>query len=349
MPRTSLVARAWFLASLSLFQPALDASAFAQQGWQVESDASDIDRWVRGEWTPESVPTYSATEFARVAGTLKREGERWYRAAGPEAEVLRRQQVATFVLEVVLTQGNEAPAGYGSAVSDLLSWAGEVIGVGAPSDAERLWTLAAMAWLQRRGASSTVAADRARSRFPDESRFALAVALAREQTQWPQARDLSTWQPDPREWVRLSDAYRAAVAFPSVASEARVRLAFLEFMRGRLDEARTLLEEAAVPSDSFVRYLKYLFIGRVFEQQGDVPAAAAAYGEACATIPMAQSATIAWASILSRTGKADAAAALTTRMLQMESRPVDPWQEYLRSEWRHLDGWMTQLRSLVRP
>lgn len=349
MVRASLVACASVLAGLNWLCSGVSATASAQQRWQVESDASDIERWVRGEWTSDSVPTYSAGEFARVADTLKREGERWYRAAGPEAETLRRQQVATFVLEVVLTQGNAAPAGYGSAVADLLSWAGEVISTGAPSDAERLWSLSAMAWIQRRGASFVVGADRTRARFPEEPRFALSVALALEQAQWPQARDVSTWQPDPREWVRLSDAYRAAAAFPSVASEARVRLAFLELMRGRLDEARTLLEEAAVPSDSFVRYLKYLFIGRVFEQQGDVPAAAAAYGEACAVIPMAQSATIAWASALSRTGHADAASALTTRMLQVEPRVVDPWQEYLRSEWRHLDGWMTQLRSLVRP
>jgi hypothetical protein len=315
----------------------------------VESDASDIDRWVRGEWTSDSVPTYSAADFARVADTLKREGERWFLAGPPETETLRRQQVATFVLEVVLTQGNAAPAGYGSAVTGLLSWARDVISAGAPTDAERLWTLAATAWLQRRGASFVVAPDRLRARFPDEPRFALFVALSLEQAHWPHARDVATWQPDPREWVRMSDAYAAAMAHPAVASEARVRLAYLELRRGRLEQARVLLDEAAVPADPFVRYLKYLFTGRVLEQQGNLSAAEVAYGEAGAAIPIAQSATIAWASALSRTGKADAASALTTRMLLVNPRVVDPWQEYLRSEWRHLDGWMRQLRGLVRP
>ncbi|GMV21680.1 MAG: hypothetical protein AMXMBFR57_16290 [Acidimicrobiia bacterium] len=349
MTRACLVACASVLTGLNGLSPGVNTPVSAQQRWQVESDASDIDRWVRGEWTPESVPPYSPRDFARVADTLKREGERWYRAAGPASEPLRRQQIAAFVLDVVLTQGNRVPADHGSPVIELMTWAADTLGAGDPSEAERLWRLASMAWLQRRGAGFAVFAERARARFPVEARFTLAVALSHERPQWPQARDVATWQPDQREWLRMSDAYHAAMAHSAVAAEARVRLGRLELQRGRVDDALVLLDAAQAPGDPWLQYLKHLFTGQAHERRGDLTRAEAAYAAACVAIPLAQSATIAWASALARTGRADAAAAVTTKLLQVDIPVADPWQDYLWSEWRFLDGWMGQLRSLVRP
>ncbi len=340
--------RKWRRAAVISLAACLAASFSPQRRWQVEPDAADIERWVSGAWSADAVPIYNARDFSRIADSLTTDAERWSRAGGPEAEPRRRQQAAVYVLDLVLSQGNAQRAEYGSPLSGLFEWAHGMVAAGAPSDAERLWTLAALAWHQRRGVGIGRWEIAGRTRFPDEARFVLARALTEEQALWPQARDLGAFTPDPAAWARLLARYREAAEVPAVAAEARFRVGLLELRRGRPAAALDLFRATGEPSEPWLRYLRHLFEGQAQEAAGDIGAAERAYRAAFEVFPLAQSATLGWAAALRRTGQPEAAATVTTRLLAQDPPVRDPWQEYLASEWRHLDGWLQDLRAMVR-
>lgn len=338
------------LVSLALLlQVCVTTPAAADQArWLVEPDASDFDRWAQGSWDPSTVPTLSARDLRRVAGVFMAEGPRWIAAGGPDAEPRRRLQVATFVIEFLLTQDVAYPWPSGSPPSELLLWASSVASQGPATEAEGLWYLAGLGLLQRVGAPLGRHVQLALSRFPGEPRFILARALAEEQQTWPHARLQDRFVPEPQLWFRLLARYREAIAVPAVSAEAHIRLGHLELRRGRVPEAITLFDAAGAPEEAWLRFHKYLFLGQAHERRSDLVAAEQAYGIAFAAAPYAQSATVAWASTLARTGRAGEAAEVTSRMLQLDEPAPDPWLQFVPSEWRHFDTWMMTLRRLVR-
>jgi tetratricopeptide (TPR) repeat protein len=335
---------AWFLRASLVFA----VLASSQARWQVEPDASDFDRWVRAEWNPSVVPLLNRRDLTRVVDELKTLGDQWIEADGPELAQQRRQQVATFVLDFLLTQdvAYEWPAG--SPARRLFEWASDLMRTGPPSEAERLWYLAGLGLLQRTGSSLGLHALYARQRFPDEPRFVLARALAEEQQFWPEARGTQPFSPVATVLFRVQARYQDAAALPAVAAEANIRLGHIELRRGRHAEALALFEAAGDPTEPWLRYLRYLFTGQAYERSGQLDAAEGAYSTAFTAVPYAQSATLAWASSLRQRGQIAEATTLTERLLALPSPVADPWLQYVPSEWRHFDTWMSELRERVR-
>lgn len=335
---------AWFLrASL-----VLAVLASSQARWQVEPDASDFDRWVRADWNPSVVPLLNRRDLTRVVDELKTLGDQWIGADGPELAQHRRQQVATFVLDFLLTQdvAYEWPAG--APARRLFEWASDLIRTGPPSEAERLWYLAGMGLLQRTGSSLAMHTLHARQRFPDEPRFVLAQALSDEQQFWPEARGTQPFSPAATDLFRVQARYRDAAALPAVAAEANVRLGHVELRRGRYSEALALFDAAGDPPEPWLRYIRYLFMGQAHERSGQLDAAERAYSAAFMAVPYAQSATLAWASSLRQRGQMAEATTLAERLLELPSPVADPWLQYVPSEWRYFDARMSELRERVR-
>jgi VWFA-related protein len=310
---------------------------------------SVFDRFARGAWDPPLVPRFSRSDFYRLNEDIKVNGTAWIRAAGPEGESLRRLQVATFVLELLVTQDNAQMWEWRSPASDLIDWASSVIRHGPPTEAERLWHLAGIGLLQRFGSGGLGPhVQFALGRFPEEPRLILARALAEDLQLWPQKRNEKAFSVDQHRLFRLQARYREAADVPAVSAEARIRLGYIELRRGRVPEAHALFEAAGDPSEPFLKYLRHLFRGQAFEAAGQLDDAEASFRAAYDTVPLAQSATLSWAATLTALGRDAEAASLVNRMLRVSAAPVDPWTLYVPSEWRFWDLWMDELRKAAR-
>jgi tetratricopeptide (TPR) repeat protein len=348
VPKAPLSAARVLLVAATVWALAAVGSAH-QVRWQVEPSAADFDRWVAGTWDPSASPRLSARDFRRVTTDLKSHGVQWIQAAGPGAESGRRLQVATFVLDFLLTQDIAFTWLPGSPVLEFFNWARDLVGQGPPTEAEKRWYLASVGLLHRCGVPLGWFSQIALARFPNEPRFLLARALAEEQQTWPQARHEQFLTPDPKLWVHIQSRFRPLFTVPGVGAEAQIRLGHLELRRGQVAAALGLFESAGEPADPFLRYLRALFIGQAHTQQSDVAAAATAYEAAFAAVPWAQSATLAWASTLLRLGRGAEAARLADELLTLHLPVPDPWQDFVHSEWRHFDTDLAILRGLVRP
>ncbi|HEX4565573.1 MAG TPA: hypothetical protein VH138_03035, partial [Vicinamibacterales bacterium] len=114
---------------------------------------------------------------------------------------------------------------------------------------------------------------------------------------------------DPDAFRQAEPFYRQAVA--AHLEIAAVHLGRIELLRGRVDEARQLFEQAAY--DSHWRttiYLANLFLGSVDEHDNEWMSAERRYKAAVAAIDTAQSGRLALAAFLGRNGRSVEAARL---------------------------------------
>jgi Flp pilus assembly protein TadD len=145
-----------------------------------------------------------------------------------------------------------------------------------------------------------------------------------------------------------AERYERALELDPRLPEARLRLARVRVLQGRLDQALRELEPiAARPGDPRQRYLARLFQGRVLEALADFEGSAASFRAASELVPGAQSALIALGRVLDRLGDPGAAQAALEAASAMGA-PEDPWWDYLSGQPRRLAAWRDELRSLVR-
>jgi Ca-activated chloride channel family protein len=311
---------------------------------------SIFDRSARGELSAADLPRLSLNGLRTAVNEIRRAGPIWIRAAGSETEAVRRLQLATFVLEFLSRQDDAYYWTHHRPASELLLWAGELLRGGPTRPEERIWYLAATALLQRFGAADGLEhhVNFARSRFPDEPRFALARAVADELRTWPERRDERGFDVAQPVLLRLLGRFTEAMQIEAVAQEARLRLGYFELRRGRVAQALTYLDAAGAPQDEALRYLRHLFRGQALERTGRLEEAAAAFSEAFDTVPYAESATLALAASWVRLGRHADASALVSRMLVIGRPPLDPWTYYTFPEWRFWPEWMDALRQASR-
>ena len=239
-----------------------------------------------------------------------------------------------------------------------------------PASMERWWQLAALAVAQRsedpqflvgdtnigrgfgRGEIVNLQdeikhLDHVTPRFPKEMRFVLAQGIARDRF----------WSDD------ATQVYRALENDPDVGGEAMMRFGAMQMGRRRSNiiypeslaarspspsEALRSFERAEhLTRDPYVIFLARYFKGQVLEQQRRIEQAEAAYRGAVASIPQAQSATLALAALVFRDGRRTEAQQLVHEMLAANPRPVDPWRAYVHADDRFWPQLIGRLRAEI--
>ena len=223
-----------------------------------------------------------------------------------------------------------------------------------PQEVERLWHYAVLTLLQAvlRPNSLDAFATRALERFPDEPRFLLAKAIAADQRS--AAGGALRWtsvNPTMTANVEAAKAlYELVLARPEVATEARIRLAFLLHRLGKNDEALVRLDEAAARpiEDGMLRYLHALFRGKALGELNRLDESLAAFRAALAIVPTAQSARVSIMNTLYRQGDRAGAEALAEQIQTEPVGPMDPWWIYWQGQYRLHALVMARLREVTR-
>ena len=138
--------------------------------------------------------------------------------------------------------------------------------------------------------------------------------------------------------MRLSSPLRAAAGFYEEAlrrdgslHEAALHLGRTRLLLGELAEARRWLEVATQSQRASDRYLAFLYLGSMEEQDGRLEQAEARYRAAMAAFPWGQSGPLALARLLSRTNRENESRAVVGKMLEQGAYKADPLWTYLAS------------------
>jgi tetratricopeptide (TPR) repeat protein len=162
---------------------------------------------------------------------------------------------------------------------------------------------------------------------------------------------------DGKRVQEAEDCFKRVIARQPSLVEARLRLGHLYATVNRRRDAARELEAAfaasADPNHVFVHYLAALFLGRVFEDDGDRANAERMYEAAVHADPQPASAHVALAMLELRGGRSAegwaAARAVFDRPADAHSRDADPVSLYPDGEFWQLSAKLQALRGLVRP
>ena len=368
---------------LSAFLPAVAVIAplaFAYPPAQTASVTAQLNRYLAGDFEPVVEQLKALESFDGVLDELRLNGPAWVDAAADNDRPRRRLAAATFALEAaraadhvdwkwvqrLKAQNNERQGAdhiFWKAPPLLIEWGCSLMrGEPKPPPIERIWHLAAIAVVQRAGDaefligspfSERMNADaeidhvyHASGRFKNEGRFKLAVPIAVDSLTWTPRRDRVA----PRQADAAARAFENLLDDASVGGEAAMRLGALHARRGRLDDALEMFERAETRTrDRYVIYLARYFKGLALERASRLPDAEASYRGALATIPQAQSATIALAALLAKQGHRAEAAQMIDAQLSTTPAPPDPWLGYGTADDRFWPELIARLRAEIKP
>jgi tetratricopeptide (TPR) repeat protein len=224
-----------------------------------------------------------------------------------------------------------------------------------PDDFEAEWMYAALTMLQGviRPAAVEPLIERTMARFPHDPRFVLLRAINSEQRSLPGTR-LTVYEmpgaPRPAIAEIVRQQYLEAIAFPSIAGEARIRLSWMLYRTGNHDEALSqLMQAGAAPlPDTELRYLQQLFLGHVFGAKGDQEHSIAAYRAAAAILPGAQAARVGLMNTLLLRGERVEAEALAEFIQTTRDQSQDPWWSYWQGQYRMHPQAMRRLLEMAK-
>ena len=315
-----------------------------------------LTRYLHGERTLALPATFDAKAFAASVSDAVDKGL----PGPPEAA---RRATAAFMLEAAAARLDDGDI-RGSRT--LLEWAcGRVRIQAVADDFDRAWHDAALSIAE--GFLDPVALEahiqHTRAFLPGSPRLALAWAVAAEQRASPvlmpqQGSDSSATNPALRadnqarldaSIGRLQDdaleRFAVAAAAPETAADARVRVAHIQMMRGRAQDALTTLAAIEVATrEGWLIYLARLFRGQALERLKNMDDAETSFRDALKIGPGGQTATMSLATLLYRRGHRDEAESLVQSLLD-ETDPIsDPWWTY----WGGSARLWTQRLSVMR-
>ena len=252
----------------------------------------------------------------------------------------------------------------------------------------RLWHRAAIGILQRSGSAELAeeyldALEAERSQQApagprDDPRFVLARAIAQEQRCWfsrpildrpdtdldrlMRAASMSVRDPGAPSKDRIAtlaelhqaclrDAltlFKTAAAADDTRAEAEIRGGWTLLQLDNSNEALQWLDRARPQGDSEAAYWAVLFRARVLESLQRFDDAAAAYRDALAICPTAQSASIGLSLALFRTDRVSEADEVARALRASPATAHDPWWSYATADHRFVAQWLTELRALAR-
>jgi tetratricopeptide (TPR) repeat protein len=276
-----------------------------------------------------------------VVDALRKGGDAWIDADGPNGRARRRRIAAAFAIEAAAAS---LDSGWARS-RELIDWGAAALAREPAGDTERLFHLAALALCE--GARDPVYLDtqlsRMQRRVPGEARVALGRAFASEIVFWDE--DMAYWgRADTR---RAARPLLAALALPAARDEALLRLAYFSLYAGRPQEALDDLKQIAASTDAGHAYLAALFAGWAHEALRQWPEAAAALRVAHGLVPGSRVAAMHLATALASIGEGDEAARLASRALQAPPDPADPWREYAYGDLRRYPSLVAQLRRTL--
>jgi VWFA-related protein len=161
-------------------------------------------------------------------------------------------------------------------------------------------------------------------RFPEDPELLLAHGTLLETVGWRTAADGKAAKP----YLERAEAALARAEELSPSEETALRLAHVRWRLGRTSAARADLERlTSAVGDGPWRYLAFLFLGGVLEEEGQLPGAAQAYRRSLETQPHAQTVRMALAHCLVKLGRvADARAGVAAALALARVR--DPFWAY---------------------
>jgi tetratricopeptide (TPR) repeat protein len=253
-------------------------------------------------------------------------------------------------------------AGYSSSLSAqaalLRRLHGELVSYGSQTPFLRTWYLLWESFMQVHSAlESTAYGDYigiALHAFPDDSEVLLATGDHFEMRWWsaddnPQRHPTFATGSAAQNLRVARDWFRKAVSAPRPVEEARVRLGRVLLALGDVEGAVSALRPVHdSSSDPGLRYLAALFLGAVYEQRGDLGAAAKSYAEAATLVPSPQSARLASAYVSHLRGDRSGAADTVVTALADRSDYYDPWLLYTRGYSLQFGRLRKSARDLVK-
>lgn len=129
-------------------------------------------------------------------------------------------------------------------------------------------------------------------------------------------------------FAAASEAFSAALREDAGLHAARVHLGRIRMIQGKRAEAAALLRPALDDVDPAVVYLAALFLGSIEERDDHFDSAESLYRKAASVVPYGQSAPLALAELLSRTGREDEARKVMAATLAPQTRFIEPLWAY---------------------
>ena len=224
-----------------------------------------------------------------------------------------------------------------------------------PDAFEAEWTYALITLLQGliRPAVTDPFIERALARFPADPRFVLLRAINSEQRSLPGTR-LTVFEAPGAPRPAVTDAvrkhYLEAIAFPSIAAEARIRLSWMLYRSGAVNEALLQLMQAGESPlrDSELRYLHQLFLGHVLVAAGEHERGITAYRAAATILPTSQSARVGLMNTLLLRGERAEAEQLAEHVQSTTDRSQDPWWTYWQGQYRLHQSALMRLLEMAK-
>ena len=149
--------------------------------------------------------------------------------------------------------------------------------------------------------------------------------------------------------LQIIKAMEALTKEPSLAAEAHLHIAFQHFLMSDTDAALASFKKASLAEDLYVRYLAFLFAGRVLNRLGDSAAAEGNYRLALTALPRTQSGVESLAAKLMRRGDRAGAAALVDGMFAEPRVELDPWVVFNKGDYRRFPEYMAAIRRGLIP
>jgi tetratricopeptide (TPR) repeat protein len=114
----------------------------------------------------------------------------------------------------------------------------------------------------------------------------------------------------------------------------------------RVTDAMPHFEAASRSEEAFVAHLAHYWAGRFQEAAGRLREAELLYRAALDVQPRAQSASLSLSALLFRLDDVDEAYSVIERAFE-SPQPADPFKTYGFGDYRYMDGYLDQLRSVV--
>jgi hypothetical protein len=326
----------------------------AGQGGASSSIQALLDRYQKGDFAAIS-QLATATDSTQLQSSFIEAASTWI--ARDPSDIINRRLVATaFAIELA----HARLAVDNPTLIVLLEWAKKEWRKGAPSAAERVWTRAAFALLERGG---RVSPERARGRdamsnilrsagripwrdafiadaagrFPDDARLQLAKLLFVGGA------------------IKSASGLEPLTGDPEIGPDVLLQIAMYAYRDSRqgdkrFDEVRRLADQAARRAvEPWTIYLAHFLAGLSNARQGHAQDAIREYLAALDAVPRAQSASLALAEVLLRGTQADtdAAVALVTRSLAEQPDGEDPWRLFEYGEYVRWPALIADVRKAI--
>jgi hypothetical protein len=145
---------------------------------------------------------------------------------------------------------------------------------------------------------------------------------------------------------RVIREYEKALAEPSVAPEAHLRLGYLYYVSGKTELSRSHLADAQRTNTAPDQlYLIELFTGWGEERAGRLEEAEAAYRRALVHVPFGRTAVTWLAALMQGRGRLADAQKFMDESLAATGKMPDPWPLFAQGDFRHWAPTMEKLRG----